>query len=143
MIHDRVTASPAQHHIDWMLHTPYELSPEAPGILSADGLLLVAGCAEELDPPILEKRPAAVPDPAAATLRAWDKDWQSTNIMRNITSLRWRKKPMASNECEFVTVLWPYRGARPALELRPTGEGWELQVENRNWYVHRRWPASE
>lgn len=133
LIHDRVTASAAQHHIDWMLHTPYELSPEAPGLLSADGLLIVAGRAEELEAPVLEKKPAALPNPAATTLRAWDKDWQSTNIMSDITSLRWRKKPIAGKECEFVTVLLPYRGTRPTLELRPSGDGWELKVGNKSW----------
>ena len=139
LIHDRVTAPGdvdlAKHRVDWLLHTPYRLTRKRPGLLAGEqdggGLVVLAGRADELELPILEAQPAAVPRPADAARRPWDA---SQSALPDITSLCWRKKPVPCSTYEFVTLLLPYRGSQPAVELVATQAGWELRLDSQpNW----------
>ena len=137
LIHDKVSA-PAScdlsvHRVDWVMHTPYDLKPVAPGILdgavAGGGLLVLAGRPEELEEPALEQMPASLPPTEARTMRQWDAGRESGNdFTRDITCLSWRRKPVPANACEFVTFLLPYRGARPDAELVQADGGWTLRL---------------
>ncbi len=135
LILDRLTArtSLAGRRIDWLLHTPYALAPLAPGVLHAaagdGGLLVLAGRPETLEAPVITTTPATVPVPAAVALRIVDTvRHYADEIIRDVTMLTWRHRPVAGDTAEFVTALVPYRGERPDVRLVDTSAGWTLQT---------------
>ncbi len=141
LIHDQLSAPAdsdlAARRIDWLLHTPYALVPEQPGLLhgaGADGgLLVLAGRPDELEAPIVEKKPSAVTLRQSIAMRLWDvgRRFSAGERTAPVTSLTWRRMPVHGNTCEFVTALLPYRGARPKADLARTQSGWNLTVDGR------------
>ena len=140
LIHDRLHAPATfdfvQHRIDWVLHTPYALVPEAPGILHAanedGGLLVISAFPEALQAPQLELMPASVPIAEAREMRLWDIGRISPHITkedrtRGITTLAWPWQAAGQSTCEFATLLLPYHGARPDTRLHATADGFILQ----------------
>lgn len=139
-IHDRLTASSSEafagRQVDWLLHTPYALVSEGPGVLHAaageGGLLVLAGRPETLAAPTLEKRPGAVPLPAAREMRLWDAvRVHGRQLTQDVTALTWRHKPVSGTDCEFAVMLLPYRGSRPQARLVATPTGWTLKLAGR------------
>ena len=140
LIHDRLCAPGgaglAGRRIDWLLHTPYGLVAEGPGLLhgagEGGGLLVLAGNPEELDAPVLEKKPSAVPLREARGMRLWDAGRRlGSSMTADITALAWRRKPVSATTCEFAVALIPYQGARPRAQLLPGRTGWTLRVNGR------------
>ena len=122
------------HKIDWLLHTPYELTDEGGGILhgaaTGGGLLLLAGRPGELEAPVLEKKPASLPPPETLTMRQWDASRRYGKVsVRDITSLSWRQQGVSGNRCRFTIFLLPYQGERPEAHLEQTPDGWTLSVD--------------
>jgi hypothetical protein len=137
VIHDRLTGPAsfdfARHRLDWVLHTPYALTPEKQGILHGTapggGLVVLAGCPEELHPPIQEQKPASLPPRQVVQMRLWDAGRLfGRQFTPKISSLFWRKRSIHGNTCVFVTALIPYRGACPETRLTPSGGHWTLEV---------------
>jgi len=136
LIWDRLRGTEAgslnDRRIDWMLHTPFDLKQTAAGELhsteSDGGLLLLAARPDDLEEPVLEKRPAAVPVAAAVAMRLQDACSRfADDLVQDITCLTWRRKP-ADEPVEFAFFVLPYRGERPAARFTPAEAGWDLHV---------------
>jgi len=126
----------ARHRVDWMLHTPYALKPEMPGVLhaatAAGGLVVLAGRQGQLNAPMLEQQPASMPPQETLHMRLWDAGRRlGKHFTPNVTCLALRKKPVHGNTCEFVTALLPYRGNRPDAQLVESGKSWTLRLGKR------------
>jgi len=126
IIHDRLSGNIDGRQLDWLLHTPLALEVLAPGVLTGDGLLILAGNPEVLESPVLKQVPASVPDPAVAEWRLWDASKRSgTGSIREVTQLTWRQTGTGETT-EFVIALVPFQGKRPDARLVKSGDEWEL-----------------
>ena len=137
LIHDALEGGEdlARRRIDWLLHTPFGLEQEEPGVLHGMdnelGLLVLSAEPDELEEPVIEHKPAAMPLPEAAGLRQVDAHRQITDgWIREITSLTWRHSPAVGPVC-FTIFLLPYGGPRPMARLTGCRSGWKLQVQDR------------
>jgi hypothetical protein len=141
---ERLSAPPtvnlADHRIDWLLHTPYSLTPLSPGVLhgsaAGGGLLVLAGNPGDLELPQLEQKPASFAPAEVRQMRLWDAGWGAgrqwaKKVTPDITSLTWRMKPVKGNTCEWAMGLFPYAGARPDVQLSSTPDGWILKTDGK------------
>jgi len=136
LIHDRLYSPEdgglPDRQVDWLLHSPLDLSPDGPGVLHGafpeGGLLVLAAQPEELEAPRLEQFPASVSVPEARAMRLTDAAREfGDRLVRDITCLALRKKPTTA-PIEFAVFLLPYRGNRPDARFVAIDRGWELSL---------------
>ena len=127
LICDRLTAGDDGHRYEWLLHTPMDLQP-APGGLdgrhaeTSVGLRLLTACADELEPPVIDRRLCAYPlaqDAARRQARQEDVHsvWPGSSVA-DLPFIALPKKSSLGGSTSFATVLLPYRHDPPAAVLK-------------------------
>ena len=134
MIHDKLSRADGvdmdAHLMDWLLHTPFELTQVDSGILdgrrNGKGLIVMVADADKVDALSLTQNPASVLPLEYAALRQTDfMRHHGSRLIQDVTCLTMSKRAM-NGPVEFAVFLLPYEGERPDARFRSVEGGWEL-----------------